>query len=470
MDRPGAVHRDATCLRQYRRRHLHPFRPAGDPRRGRRQGQHHLQAAVQRRRRDDRRPAARRRPDRAGVVRASSPPKASAGSSSSATSPTNTRSALDFAAGATVRHRDDLDAVQRELREIAGVTAIVYDQTCAAEKRRRRKRGRFPDPPQRVFINDLVCEGCGDCSKTSNCLSVVPVETEFGRKRAIDQSSCNKDYLLPQGLLPEFCHGAGRHAAQAQGGAKSREDGLPPLPEPGPAGARRALRHPRHRRRRHRRRDDRRAARHGGASRRQGRHRARHDRHGAEGRRGAAAMSASPASPTNDPCRAHRRRRRAAAARLRPRRRRPAPRPCRSCSRGTAAPSSTATRRSPAISPATPTSPFPGRDAAPQHRRRDRPDGAEFIDATRLATGLLGDSIATNLFMLGYAYQQGLVPVSAEAIERAIELNGGRGRVQPQRLSLGPARRDRPAACRGAGRRRRRRHRQATACPKRSTR
>ena len=122
-----------------------------------------------------------------------------------------------FPPGARVRHRDELDRVQRELREIAGVTAIVYDQTCAAEKRRRRKRGRFPDPPKRVFINDLVCEGCGDCSATSNCLSVVPVETEFGRKRAIDQSSCNKDFSCLEGLLPELCHRAGRQPAQAQG-------------------------------------------------------------------------------------------------------------------------------------------------------------------------------------------------------------------------------------------------------------
>ncbi len=110
----------------------------------------------------------------------------------------------DLPAGVRVRHRDALDEVQRDLRPVPGVTAIVYEQTCAAEKRRRRKRGAFPDPQRRVFIDPLVCEGCGDCSTQANCVSIHPLETEFGRKRRIDQSSCNKDYSCLKGFCPSF--------------------------------------------------------------------------------------------------------------------------------------------------------------------------------------------------------------------------------------------------------------------------
>ena len=109
-----------------------------------------------------------------------------------------------FASGTTVHHRNDLDAVQRELREVEGVSILIYDQTCAAEKRRRRKRGTFPDPAKRLFINDRVCENCGDCGERSNCVSIVPLETEYGRKRQIDQSACNKDYSCNQGFCPSF--------------------------------------------------------------------------------------------------------------------------------------------------------------------------------------------------------------------------------------------------------------------------
>jgi indolepyruvate ferredoxin oxidoreductase len=121
-----------------------------------------------------------------------------------------------FPQGATVHHRREMDQIQRELREITGLSVLIYDQTCAAEKRRRRKRGLYPDPPKRVFINDLVCEGCGDCSQTSNCVSVQPLETEFGRKRQIDQSNCNKDYSCVEGFCPSFVtvHGGTLKKAQ----------------------------------------------------------------------------------------------------------------------------------------------------------------------------------------------------------------------------------------------------------------
>ncbi|MEW6707372.1 MAG: indolepyruvate ferredoxin oxidoreductase family protein [Pseudomonadota bacterium] len=162
--------------------------------------------------------------------------------------------------GVSVFHRDELDRIQREYREIKGTTAIVYDQTCATEKRRRRKRGKMADPAKRVVINELVCEGCGDCSVQSNCLSVEPVETEFGRKRRINQNSCNKDYSCVKGFCPSFvtveggqlkkpkkdkkhdpfavngAPGSANTAAAPHGGqpglGSGPAPGLPPIPEP----------------------------------------------------------------------------------------------------------------------------------------------------------------------------------------------------------------------------------------------
>ncbi|KFG90915.1 Pyruvate ferredoxin/flavodoxin oxidoreductase [Sphingobium herbicidovorans NBRC 16415] len=110
----------------------------------------------------------------------------------------------DAPAAVTVRPRTDLDAVQRELRQVEGVTALIFEQGCATEKRRLRKRGLAPDPDMRTYINPDVCEGCGDCSRKSNCVSILPLETEQGRKRALDQESCNKDYSCIEGFCPSF--------------------------------------------------------------------------------------------------------------------------------------------------------------------------------------------------------------------------------------------------------------------------
>ncbi len=111
---------------------------------------------------------------------------------------------VNFAPGVTVHHRDELDAIQQDFRQIKGVTVIVYDQVCATEKRRRRRRGRFPEADAKIYINSAVCEGCGDCSVQSNCISVSPLETPLGRKRVVDQSSCNQDFSCLNGFCPSF--------------------------------------------------------------------------------------------------------------------------------------------------------------------------------------------------------------------------------------------------------------------------
>jgi len=328
---------------------------------------------------------------------------------------------VDFAAGATVRHRDDLDAVQRELREITGVTAIVYDQTCAAEKRRRRKRGRFPDPAKRVFINDLVCEGCGDCSKTSNCLSVVPVETEFGRKRAIDQSSCNKDYSCVEGFCPSFVTVLGGTLKKRAAGDLD-EDALPALPEPGNP----ALDEP-----------------YGilvtgvggtgvvtiGALLGMAAHLEQKgctvlDMTGLAQKGGAVYSHVRIARRPDE---IHAVRIAAGGARL-----------LLGCDLVVSASQDALSKLQLGQSRAivnshetitgdftrNPDLGFPSRALQRSIAAAAGEDKVEFLNATDLATGLLGDAIASNLFMLGFAYQRGLVPLSAEAIERAIALNG----------------------------------------------
>jgi indolepyruvate ferredoxin oxidoreductase len=133
--------------------------------------------------------------------------------------------------GLRVGSREDIEQVQRRLRTVPGVTALVYVQTCAAEKRRRRKRGKFPDPARRVVINEMVCEGCGDCSNKSNCVSVEPVETEFGTKRQIDQSTCNKDYTCIGGFCPSFVTVEGGQLRKGKAVAVGEAE-LPSPPEP----------------------------------------------------------------------------------------------------------------------------------------------------------------------------------------------------------------------------------------------
>ncbi|HEX7968402.1 MAG TPA: indolepyruvate ferredoxin oxidoreductase family protein, partial [Stellaceae bacterium] len=325
-----------------------------------------------------------------------------------------------FAAGVDIFHRERLDEVQRNLREAPGVSVLVYDQTCAAEKRRRRKRGQFPDPPKRVFINDLVCEGCGDCSKKSNCLSVVPVETEFGRKRAIDQSSCNKDYSCVEGFCPSFVtvHGG---ALRKHHQPKDHEE-IPPLPEP----ARPALGEPYNIL----------VAGVGGtgvvtigallgmAAHLEGKGCSVLDMTGLAQKGGAVLSHIRIARVPED---IHAVRITTGSAHL-----------LLGCDIVVAAAPDGLGRLRDGASRAVinhhetitgaftrdPDIAFPQSELSQQIAAAVGAGNADFIDATRLATALLGDAIATNLFLLGYAYQKGLIPLSGEAIERAIEMNG----------------------------------------------
>ena len=328
---------------------------------------------------------------------------------------------VEFPAGATIHHRDQLDAIQRELREVKGVSVLLYDQTCAAEKRRRRKRGTFPDPDKRVIINELVCEGCGDCGVASNCVSVQPLETEFGRKRRIDQSSCNKDFSCVNGFCPSFVtvHGAKIRKAEGAAGASDPLDGVPapaicPLDD-GWAGIVDGI---------------------GGtgvvtigailgmAAHLEGKGCGMIDMAGLA-QKGGAVFSHIRIAKTPEAINAIRVSAGKADLIL----------GCDLVVSG-AKKVLAAARVGQTVFVANTAEVMPGDFARsadfslPTERLKKAireaagQDNAHFFDATRAATVLFGNSLAANMFLLGLAFQKGGLPLSAEAIERAIELNG----------------------------------------------
>jgi indolepyruvate ferredoxin oxidoreductase len=326
-----------------------------------------------------------------------------------------------LAPGVTVRHRDELDAVQRELREVAGATVIIYDQACATKKRRERKRGTMPDPGKRVIINELVCEGCGDCSVQSNCLAVQPVETEFGRKRTINQDTCNKDFSCVKGFCPSFVTVEGGRLKKPA--ARSRQQRSAPVDIPLPtlpsaASARRIV-----------------VAGVGGtgivtigqvlgmAAHLEGKAVITQDATGMAQMGGA---TWSHIQIADRPEGLHATKVDTGMADL-----------VIVCDSVVGAGKATLATMYPERtfvvlnSHATPTAAFvknPDWQAQPDdHAAKIRAAvGAGqigMLDAERLAIGLLGQSIFANLMMLGYAWQMGRVPLSHEAIMRAIELN-----------------------------------------------
>jgi indolepyruvate ferredoxin oxidoreductase len=341
-----------------------------------------------------------------------------------------------FPAIATVHHRDELDAVQRDFRAAPGLSVIIYDQTCAAEKRRRRKRGLFPDPPVRVFINDLVCEACGDCSEKSNCVSVKPLETPFGRKRVIDQSSCNKDYSCINGFCPSFVTIEGGELRKVvRTTASVPDDPFADLPEAKPKPLHQpynilvtgiggtgvitigALL--------------------GMAAHVEDKGCTTLDFTGLAQKNGAVMSHVRIAPAPED----------IAAVRIAP----GGADLLLGCDFVVSADPSATSRIEHGVTRAVvnadlqPTAAFvidqtiDFEAAAMRRALRDAvgDEGLHIVDATGLATVLLGDSIATNPFMLGYAWQKGLLPLSRHALERAIELNGAAIEMNKQAFRWG---------------------------------
>lgn len=320
----------------------------------------------------------------------------------------------------SVSHRDELILVQKELRETPGTTVLIYEQTCATEKRRRRKRGQLVDPDKRVFINDAVCEGCGDCSKKSNCLSVIPKETELGRKRQIDQASCNKDYSCVKGFCPSFVTVEGGELRKNKwaGGL----DSFPQLPEPvqveidqpwnilvtgvGGTGVLTV------------------AAVLSMAAHLEDKGVATLSQTGLAQKFGPVVSHLRIANDQND---IHAARIPAGDADL-----------IIGCDLAVTATDDALAKmernRSRAVvnDTVTPTAEFVHNPDAVFHLNPMKRAIAgemdaghvDFFPATEIASALLGDTIATNLFMVGYAYQKGLIPLSQEAIFKALELNG----------------------------------------------
>ncbi|MFT5136061.1 MAG: indolepyruvate ferredoxin oxidoreductase [Arenicella sp.] len=320
----------------------------------------------------------------------------------------------------TVSHRDDLNLVQKQLREITGTTILIYEQTCATEKRRRRKRGTLVDPKTRVFINDAVCEGCGDCSLKSNCLSVIPKETELGRKREIDQAACNKDYSCTKGFCPSFVTVEGveirknKAASSSTGFAELPEPEQPSIEQPwnvlvtgvGGTGVLTV------------------AAVLSMAAHLEDKGVATMNQTGLAQKFGPVVSHLRIARDQNQ---IHAVRIPAGDADL-----------IIGCDLAVSATDDALAKMNKERSNAvindsmTPTAEFVHNPDAIFH---DKPmkasigdelsaDRVSFLPATEIAAALLGDTIATNLFMVGYAYQKGLIPLSEEAIFKALELNG----------------------------------------------
>ncbi|PZQ10477.1 MAG: indolepyruvate ferredoxin oxidoreductase family protein [Rhodanobacter denitrificans] len=326
-----------------------------------------------------------------------------------------------FPSGVEFVHRDELDAVQKRLREIKGVSILIYDQTCATEKRRRRKRGKLEDPKKRVFINSLVCEGCGDCGVKSFCVSVLPKDTEYGRKREIDQSGCNKDYSCVKGFCPSFVtvHGGGLKKRTGSAGAVDF-DALPmpafatDLARPwnvlvtgiGGTGVVTI------------------GALIGMAAHLEGKGSTVLDQTGLAQKGGAVTCHLRIARAPGD---IHAVRIAAGEADL-----------VLGCdmvvvndywalSKIRAGRSNVVLNTYEAMPGTFTTKPdlqFPAQKIIDAVKLALDGASPELVDATDLATALLGDTIAANLFMLGYAWQKGWVPVGHDALMRAIELNG----------------------------------------------